>query len=40
MRTVEYEHYTGIDVSQLSQGTYILKMYTSDGLVIRKFVKS
>ncbi len=40
VQTIEHDRHSEINVSQLSQGTYILKVYTSEGLLMRKFVKS
>lgn len=40
VKTIDCEIDKVFDVSQLPQGTYIIKIQTSDGLAIRKFVKS
>lgn len=40
VQTIDCDQHSGINVSQLARGTYILKVYTSEGLLMRKFVKS
>lgn len=40
VQTIDCDQDLGINVSQLARGTYLIKVYTSEGLLMRKFVKS
>ena len=40
VQSIEYDNNPTIDVSKLSQGTYFLRLYTSDEVLTGKFVKN